>query len=370
MTESEFRLLIITESAEIEGPFLRVAEDLPASFEKSNYVQASNALEISPPDIIVIFDNDVNRIVRWLAQSDTELPIIVAASDPNTSLLPCLEYGSVDYFYCTGKEAELFAHVIRRNLTNSKAMAEEYRGLERDQQSGFRAQQILLPASPASLGGLRFNHQLFPRMIMSGDSVDYFELSDGRIAFVIADVSGHGAAGAFVTVVLKSLSRQLIAKEDGVGTTGDILEWINQELLQWKFEQHVTMFLGIIDPLAGYLEYSSAAHFPGTIVRHSDSAEFLNIGGQALGLYSKPSYPAHRVELPDDYAIVMFSDGVFEIMGEMSLVDKEARLLSVVKSCGENADELIGELAEALGIHSNASIPDDMAFFTIASAGY
>jgi serine phosphatase RsbU (regulator of sigma subunit) len=303
------------------------------------------------------------------------IPVIMVAMDvAEENMREHLEAGACDYLYFVGAEKELIGYVVQQNLEfrlNVAAIeaSEEslalFKQLERDQQSGFRVQQAMLPKSPMSISGMTFNHQLYPSMIMSGDFIDYFELNDGRVVFYIADVSGHGASSAFITVLLKSLSRRLLDEIHHFDATGEILSWISGELLQWKLEQHVTMFMGIIDQENSRLEYSNAAHFPGTILCAENGAHFLEIGGQPLGLYNEPIYASHQIDLPEHYLIVMFSDGVFEILPEPPLEDKEAHLLSLVKL---HQQEDLNALVDDLGVLSARRIPDDIAVFTVAGS--
>ena len=301
-----------------------------------------------------------------------QLPVIVVASDLHDPTVPeHLAAGAVDFIYYAGVQKELLTTVVKRNFAQGRVGpddADETRMtlsmLEQDQKSGFRVQQAMMPNSPMSIRGLTFNHQLYPSMIMSGDFIDYFEMIDGRAGFYIADVSGHGASCAFITVLLKSLSRRLLDEFNAFASTAGVLEWFNAELLQWQLEHHVTMFFGIIDQENNLLEYSNAAHFPGTILCHEGGASFLEIGGQPLGLYNEPVYETHRIELPKSYSIVMFSDGVFEIMPQGSLEAKEALLLSTVSHSQSDLDALVDEL----GVLSVGNLPDDIAVFTVASA--
>ena len=116
--------------------------------------------------------------------------------------------------------------------------------------------------------------------------------------------------------------------------------------------------------------YSDAAHFPGTILCADESAGFLEIGGKPLGLYSEPGFNTHELALPKCYRIVMFSDGVFEILPQSTLDSKEAHLLSVVKSHHQDAPEaMVDDLVDDLGVLTARTIPDDIAIFTVASRG-
>ena len=395
MSDDKYQLLIISEPVEAEEMKLRLAE---RDFNAVTSVDYPNALPVicsTSPDLILLTNNSgpsLSLIGEIRAQLPL-VPIVMVATDiAKESMGEHLEAGASDYIYYAGAEKELLAHVVMHNLescTNAaaaRASAESismFQQLERDQRSGFRVQQAMLPDTPTSIRGITFTHQIYPALIMSGDFIDYFELFDGRVAFCIADVSGHGVSGAFITVLLKSLLRRLPEEFRRLLSSAEILSWINSELLAWKLEQHVTMFFGIIDEENNSLEYSNAAHFPGTVLCFDKCANFLEIGGQPLGLYKEPVYRAHHVKLPENYSIAMFSDGVFEILPQETLEGKEAYLLSAVKSrhLGQNTgvmkSEVKGEikggmldgLVEDFGVLSASTIPDDIAVFTVASAG-
>ena len=329
----------------------------------------------SKPDLILLSLSDIEfnpmSLIGDIRIIDDEIPIIlISAKGEEDKMVALLEAGATDFLRFVSGQGLLLKYVIQKNIEqyaahiNLKASEENLKLLERDQQAGFRVQRGMMPESPTTLGKVVFDHQIFPSLILSGDFIDYFELPDGRTLFYIADVSGHGASSAFVTVLLKSLSRRLQSEfeEFGFVKPGEVLVWLNHELLQCDLEQHVTMFLGIIDCESNQLEYSNAAQFPAAILSSDDSAQFLEIGGLPLGLYQSPEYDSRAVRLPSQFSIVMFSDGVFEIMPQQTLKAKEEHLLSVVR-CGKRDVEA---LAEQLGIESTRSVPDDIAVFTVA----
>ena len=384
MSDDKHQLLIISGSAEAEEMRLRLVEGGRNAVTIVDYPNALPVIRSTLPDLILLTNEPGHSSLSLIDKIHRQFPLVtivmVATNIVEEAMGEHLQAGASDYIYYVGAEKELLAHVVMHNLecrTNAAAAAasEEstsmFRRLERDQRSGFRVQQAMLPDSPTSIRGITFNHQLYPSLIMSGDFIDYFELFDGRVAFYIADVSGHGASSAFITVLLKSLSRRLLDEFRRFLSTAEILSWINSELMQWKLEQHVTMFFGIIDQENSSLEYSNAAHFPGTILCFDQGANFLEIGGQPLGLYREPLYQVHHVDLPENYSIVMFSDGVFEILPQRTLEAKEEHLLSVVKcqQLGEDLCGMVDGLVDDLGVLSASAIPDDIAVFTVASSG-
>lgn len=379
MGNDRYQILIVSTSAAADEMKARLAESDFTSVKISDYHSLFDQLRSSLPDLVLLTKQEGASSLLLLSKIHRQypmVPIVMVATDINGEVIrEHLDAGACDYIYYDGAEKELLAFVVHQNLEhrlNLKAMeaqeetATRFAQLEKDQRSGFRVQQAMLPKSPRSIRGLSFDHQLYPSMIMSGDFIDYFELFDGRVAFYIADVSGHGASSAFITVLLKSMSRRLLDEHGELGSTSEILTWFNRELLQWDMEHHVTMFFGVIDQENRRLEYSNAAHFPGTILCHEDGASFLEIGGQPLGLFAEPVYDSHEVELPENYSIVMFSDGVFEILPEETLEDKEERLLTLVKS---HREEDLDALVDDLGVLKTRLIPDDIAVFTVASTG-
>ena len=415
--QSSFILIISTSSeAATIGQGLATQDAYTTKLE--NYKDALEAVRSCRPDLILLestanLDNPELSSLQLLTRLSKKFPsipvLLLATTSDDASVLAHIKVGAADYFYYSreeqgkeqqGKEQALLDFVIRKTLAQSspspidhqtpvvkvpkgpgrpktKGYAASYdslspdsesmlRLLERDQQSGFRVQKAMMPASPGRIRDLTFSHQLYPSMIVSGDFIDYCELSDGRAAFYIADVSGHGASSAFITVLLKSLSRRLREEFDNFASTAEVLRWFNTELMQWDLEQHITMFFGVIDQENHNLEYSSAAQYPAAILCQESGASFLAGGGQPLALYNEPHFEVHHLDLPSVYSIVMFSDGVFEIMSQATLRIKEEHLLSVV--AGQTRQDING-LAERLGMLNARNIPDDIAIFTVASAG-
>lgn len=354
----------------------------------STEVQCLRRIRENSLDLIIcILANPSIDLLHFISATkaiNQNLPIIVLCSTDKVAEIKALvNSGASDYLPLPLGDLSLLELVILKNLEQNKQarirrkseiglenlnkkLVEKLRILERDQRAGFQVQRGMMPRSPFKVDGITFTHQIIPSLILSGDFIDYFELSDHRLLFYIADVSGHGASSAFVTVLLKNLSRRLYKEIERLELedTSSILQWLNSELLESEIEQHVTMFLGIVDPGKGKLEYSNAAHFPATILSSKVATEFLEIGGLPLGLYENVNYDVKNLDLPAEFTLVMFSDGVFEVMSQQTLKAKEEFLLSLVKSghCSVIA------LSDHLGLANVGDVPDDIALFTVARA--
>lgn len=279
--------------------------------------------------------------------------------------------GAEEYLLLNQHEPQLIGPLVRRTIDNHRSMKKlrarsarlqkkiDY--MSEDQLAAFDVQQKLLP-EPQQFGDIAFSYHLLPRSGMSGDSVNCFELKDGRLLFYLADVAGHGILGGVIATALTLTARNLAQPDfDSRGqSSSDLLVWFNKALLALQLDRHVAMFLGVISADRTSLEYSSAAHFPGTILCQEDRCLYLELGGLPLGV-CETAYEARKVALSQSFELVLFSDGVLEILPENSLENKEIHLISLV----ESGSRSVSAISKQLSLEGRSEIPDDIALLTI-----
>lgn len=238
--------------------------------------------------------------------------------------------------------------------------------IQADQQAGRLVQQKMLPRSPSTLFNYRMEHFIRPANYLAGDFVDYHQVSDTKMVFYLADVTGHGAASAFVTVLMKQLStrsRRHYSKDHKheVRSAAWMLSWINENVLEAELDRHMTIFLGVIDKEKNTLNYSYGGHFPQAIFSSPDETSFLDGRGFPVGLFEGVEYEDHYLELPEKFSITLFSDGVLEILPQQELAEKEAFLLDTIGSGRNHVDMIV----QALGLEENKLCPDDISVLTL-----
>ncbi len=277
--------------------------------------------------------------------------ILISHEQPDLQdLLACLPYGLNDCWQLPITDDELHARlqtVLQRMdewIVDANAQWQALRqDLERDQRAGQYIQMDMLPPTPQTIGSCRLEHRLEPSLFLSGDFVDYFAVSKDRFACYVADVSGHGASSAFVTVLLKNFSQRLRRDlADGrLASPGEVLAWMNQELLEQHIDKHVAIFFALVDGAAAQLHYASAAHFPPAILvpaqpaNASDGALMLEQKGKPLGLFADAVFDSACVDFPTGARLVVFSDGVLDLIDGATLSQKEANLRAAVAGCAE-----------------------------------
>lgn len=240
--------------------------------------------------------------------------------------------------------------------------------LRADQNAGRKVQMKMLPEHERGFGTFQMDHMVKPSLYLSGDFLDYVRLDDTRALVYIADVSGHGASSAFVTVLLKNLTNRL-QRNMRRGSSHDILEpnrfleRVNKELKDTGLGKHVTMFVGLLDSEARTLTYAVGAHFPMPILTSSEGTDFLEGSGLPVGLFDSPEWEVYQRPLPADFCLILFSDGILEVIEEPGLDKKERRLLEVVKG----GSHTIAALSEAFGLEQKTELPDDIAIVTVTN---
>src|SRR5437868_15129409 len=108
--------------------------------------------------------------------------------------------------------------------------------------------------------------RVFPARQVAGDLYDYFPV-DGRLAFLIGDVSGKGMPAALFMVAVRTLCRHLV-KEGG--TLAQTLIRLNAALADENPScMFVTLVHGVYESAEGKVRYISAGH-PPPILRRAD----------------------------------------------------------------------------------------------------
>ncbi len=240
--------------------------------------------------------------------------------------------------------------------------------IERDQESGRYIQCRLLPTTPLDIGPWCLQHKVVPSLMLSGDFVDYFRLDDNCFCFYMADVSGHGASSAFVTVMIKDFVRRLARtqREAVIKEPSCVLAALNQDLLLndiSRISKHVSMHIGVVDATHKYLRYANAGHFPTALVSAASNTGFLQQTGRPLGLFDDARYhsESYSLDASSDLQILLLSDGVLELMGRKLLTDKEAALAVAANMCRTKGRKIW----DVLEFDENVQYKDDVSFLSL-----
>ena len=239
-------------------------------------------------------------------------------------------------------------------------MPAELDGLRRDQAAGALLQRRMLPASPVLHNKVRIDYQLWPASGMTGDFVDVVVPSSSEIVFVIADMAGHGAPAALVTVLIKSFMCRLADAALTGHDPAQLLAALNTELLALGLERHVCALCGVVSA-DNALTLAGGGMLPGPLLHHSgeQTAEVIELPGKALGLFAETGCESTSCSWDAGDRLTVVTDGVLEFMPDTELQAKEAQLVIAAAQASEAA------FWDALSISPKAGGPDDLTWFCL-----
>jgi sigma-B regulation protein RsbU (phosphoserine phosphatase) len=201
---------------------------------------------------------------------------------------------------------------------------------------------------------------------VSGDYYDYFDLGEGRIGIVMADVSGHGTSSALMMTMVKgilhSLAYDFESADRLLAKTNVILSQIMPK------EMFVTVVFLVVDTASRKLCFSNAGHNPLLLYRSQNkSCEMVELRGPALGLTSLAKYTEKEIDLHTGDIFVLYTDGVTEAFNSKKEMFEETRLVQAVeKSAREGAFGIIASVRRDLQeFISDAAQSDDVAIIAV-----
>jgi phosphoserine phosphatase RsbU/P len=267
---------------------------------------------------------------------------------------------------------ELKAFVLLANVVAVAITHARYHELEKERQrlrtELFAARRImsrLLPAKLPDVPGLRLAAHLEPCEEVAGDLYDARLLPDGRILLVVGDVSGKGLPAALLVAALLPAIR---LGAEGCLDVGHLVERVNEQLFaSTEALRFATLFLGLLEPRSGRLEYVNAGHNPPLLVLPDGGLEPLTAVGPPVGMVPAMSYPARSCQLEPGQRLFFYSDGLTEAMnGEQDMYGDE-RLHSLLIACAAcSLDELHRRVLEdVLAFTDGTRLGDDLTLLLV-----
>ncbi|HET7704989.1 MAG TPA: SpoIIE family protein phosphatase [Thermoanaerobaculia bacterium] len=274
----------------------------------------------------------------------------------------------------TPDDVRLVAHIARfaaKKLETTKLREEafEKRIMDEELKTASSIQRRLLPAAPSGIEGYSFVGRNQPCRSVSGDYYDFAVRPDGRVYFVIGDVSGKGITAGLMMAGLQVAFRIFSKSDPDPATLVTQLNSALREILpRSKF---VTLFLGRLDTKTGLIEYANAGHTPPLWVRHSGVEEVL-AGDLLLGVVSSAEYVNRKLQLAPGDSLILFTDGVSEaqnVTGTELGAEKLAAAFNELHGAG--ATEVANRMAEVVLSHVGEpdALDDDVTILVVSRDG-
>jgi len=243
------------------------------------------------------------------------------------------------------------------------------RALERDIELAARIQRGLLPQPDVRFRDWRIQYQYNPAGMVSGDYCDLISPSrdsatgDGKLIFLLGDVTGKGVAASLLMTHLHAMFRSLA----GLGLElENLIETANRVFCESTIAgQYATLICGRAGR-QGELEIASAGHFPALLVA-KDGVRQISSTGLPLGMFSTSRYTVQRVRLEPGDSLLLYTDGISEANSPSG---REYGVASIMHVAGERhgwaPHELLAAcLKDVMSFSSGAPLKDDQTLMVI-----
>ena len=256
------------------------------------------------------------------------------------------------------------AQAVEQAVAHDRRVQQEQ--IKRDLELAHRVQQGLLPTKPPEIEGYEVFDFYEPAHHVGGDFFAYVPLSEGRLAIVLADVSGKGVSAALVMAALSADVRYCLASERDLAKAVSL---INESFLRGGWDDRfASMVVAVLDPRSHHVTLVSAGHLPVFLREASGRVQTVgtDLGCLPLGLDATRGYKACELDLAAGSTLVFYTDGISEAMDHEQRLYGLERLEKVLTQRGGGAGELGRRLLADVERHAAGQIrSDDMCLVCV-----
>ncbi|MDX1933666.1 MAG: SpoIIE family protein phosphatase [Capsulimonadales bacterium] len=273
------------------------------------------------------------------------------------------QYGSTTGAFAQ-RDAELlvaFAHQAAVAVENARLYAQECSIAE-------TLQKAFLPELPTNITGFEIGRVYSPGSRVSavgGDTYDVFTLQDGRIAALIADVSGQGTYAATQAIMAKYTVRAYALENPHPSS---VLSRMNDALVEQTTDStFLTCCFALIDPKSRRVTLASAAH-PPALHCQANSRCCHAVGtepGLIAGFLHKQDYPTQEIRMAPGDVLVMYTDGVIEARRHKTLFAQERLVRVIQENVHLSAQEIAAAIYAAVTDYVDNDRQDDLALLVL-----
>ncbi|HTR02997.1 MAG TPA: SpoIIE family protein phosphatase [Thermoanaerobaculia bacterium] len=218
-------------------------------------------------------------------------------------------------------------------------------------------QQKLLPPPEARLEGVSVLAHFAPVAEIGGDYYDYLPMPDGRLAFALGDVSGHGLpTGLLVAMAKAALSSLVEAGHSGGELFGRLNELIHRST---DPRRYMTLAVLAYDPRTRRGTLTNAGQLAPYRVSGA-AVEALPLPSFPLGLSPARTFPSREETFAPGDLVVFSSDGLIEAVDATDEPFGFERFENVLRvHAAEGAAALRAAILAAVAAHSGNRPADD-----------
>lgn len=291
------------------------------------------------------FNPDFDKVTGFRTRSIIATPMI----NPQQKIIGVVQLLNKQDGPFTFRDERLLAAMTSQaaiSIENARLYQQEIQQqlINRELETAHAIQASFLPDTIPQYEGWDLGARWIPVRNVAGDFFDFYRLDDGRLAMVIADVSGKGIPAALfmalsVTVLRFGMSINL--PPDEVTRRANELIIADQ-----RSRMFATTFVAYVSLDTGETQFSSGGHNPALLYRAAaQECEWVSASGVAIGIFKDADFVLDHVQMDVGDILVLYTDGITEAINNAEDEFGEDRLEALLI---ENADLPAQSLADRI----------------------
>jgi sigma-B regulation protein RsbU (phosphoserine phosphatase) len=235
--------------------------------------------------------------------------------------------------------------------------------MERELQIAYKVQASLIPDELPQIPGWEFAASWHPAHEVAGDFYDHFQLKQGIIGFIIADVVDKGMPAALFMAYSRSILRasmmNSVSPKEGISIANRLI------CEDSAYGMFLTLVYIQINIHTGEILYVNAGHNPPLLYKHKDPLDRVQLKpmvrtGMLLGVDEGGVYEQRSVTLDPGDFLMLYTDGVIDAIDSHQREFGVERLESIVlKHRLVSAPDILSNLDACLSAHMAEMAPYD-----------
>jgi sigma-B regulation protein RsbU (phosphoserine phosphatase) len=346
--EEHFKVLVIDDSY-INRVFIKKL--ISTSLPNYDYVEADSGLlgikmtKKEKPDVILLDimmpDLDGYEVCRKIKANEElkEIPIIfISALNEIEDKEKGFEVGGVDYITKPAHSKEIIARIKTHSKLYriQKDLKEYINKVDRDLKMAQKFQREMLPTKE-NFDELYIKWDFQPSFNVSGDIFGIIE-KKGETFVYIVDVSGHGAASAMLSLIIKREIESIIVDKNYSDLKEILFQLDDKE--KTLFSDGVYFTAAIVKLEDDKITICNAGHRSPIIYKNGEIETFENNNFPlGMGLIDKKeNIIVHETSFHKGDIFIMFTDGLVEAENENGVQFEDKRIKDILKN--ENFEDI------------------------------
>jgi len=281
------------------------------------------------------------------------VPVIVMTAWGNVDLaVEAMRRGACDFVQKPWDNNRLLATIRKQ--------AEPVRQRKSELEIAANVQQKLFPRKLHRLASLDYAGHCVPAREVGGDYYDFLEVADGKIGFILGDVSGKGVPAALLMANLQACFRS--QQQSSLENPGQVLRAVNRHFFEsTTADRFATLIFAVYDDTTRKIRYVNCAHCPPLLLRATGEIEQLGSTATMLGAFARWDCTEAETELRPGDTLLLYSDGVTEAGADMGEDFGEERLVHALRvNQRQPAQPLVEAIVHDVQEFSGAARSDDV----------